>query len=161
MLHDPTFWVAIAFLGFVALLVYFKVPKMISGALDSRAEKIKSDLDEAEELLKEAQDLLATYQKKQRDAADEAKQIRASAEDEAKRIAQHGEERLVAALERRKKLAMDRIGQAEAAALEQVRARTVDLALEATRDLLASKVSADKADAMLDDAIKELPNRLN
>jgi F-type H+-transporting ATPase subunit b len=161
MLHDPTFWVAIAFLGFVALLVYFKVPKMISGALDSRAEKIKSDLDEAEELLKEAQDLLATYQKKQRDAADEAKQIRASAEDEAGRIAQHGEERLVAALERREKLALERIGQAEAAALDLVRARTVDIALEATREILATKVSADKADAMLDDAIKELPNRLN
>ncbi len=161
MLHDPTFWVAVAFILFIGALVYFKVPGMIAGALDSRAEKIKSDLDEAETLLKEAQDLLATYQKKQRDAAEEAKQIKASAEEEAGRIAQHGEERLVAALERREKLAMNRIAQAETNALEELTARTVDIALDATREILASKVSADKADAMLDDAIKELPGRLN
>ena len=161
MLHEPTFWVAVAFVLFIAALVYFKVPGLIAGALDSRADKIKSDLDEAETLLTEAQDLLATYQKKQRDAAEEAKQIKASAEEEAGRIAQHGEERLVAALARREKLAMDRIAQAETNALEELTARTVDIALDATREILAGKVSADKADAMLDDAIKELPGRLN
>lgn len=161
MLHDPTFWVLIAFALFIALLVYFKLPGMIAGALDSRAEKIKADLDEAENLLTEAQDLLATYQKKQRDAADEAKQIKASAIDEAKRIAEHGEERLAQQLARREKLAMERIAQAEVQALDDLKARTVDIALDATRVLLAGKVSAAQSDAMVDDAIKELPGRLN
>ena len=72
MFHDPTFWVAIAFLLFIALLIFFKLPSTIAKALDSRAVKIKNDLDEAENLLKKAQDLLATYQKKQRDAAEDA-----------------------------------------------------------------------------------------
>ena len=161
MLHDPTFWVMIAFIAFIALLVYFKVPKMVAGALDSRAEKIKSDLDEAESLLREAQDLLATYQKKQREAAEEAEQIKKSAEEEAKRIAEHGEERLAAQLERREKLAMERIAQAEAQALDEIKARTVDIALDATREILSSSLAADKADAMVDEAIKDLPNRLN
>jgi F-type H+-transporting ATPase subunit b len=161
MLHDPTFWVMIAFIAFIALLVYFKVPKMVAGALDSRAEKIKSDLDEAESLLREAQDLLATYQKKQREAAEEAEQIKKSALEEAERIAKHGEERLAGQLERREKLAMDRIAQAEAQALDEIKARTVDIALDATRQILTTSLAADKADAMVEDAIKDLPNRLN
>ena len=78
MLHDPTFWVAIAFLLFIALLIFFKLPSTIADALDSRAIKIKNDLDEAENLLNKAQDLLATYQKKQRDAADEIAAIRSA-----------------------------------------------------------------------------------
>ena len=161
MLHDPTFWVMIAFIAFIALLVYFKVPKTVAGTLDSRAEKIKADLDEAESLLREAQDLLATYQKKQREADEEAEQIKKSAQEEAERIAKHGEERLAAQLERREKLAMERIAQAEAQALDEIKARTVDIALDATRQILASSLAADKADAMVDDAIKDLPNRLN
>ena len=161
MLHDPTFWVAVAFIAFVALLVFFKLPGMIAGALDSRAAKIKADLDQAEELLRDAQDLLSSYQKKQRDAAEDAKQIKKSAAEEAKRIAKHGEEKLAQALERREKLAMERIAQAEAQALDDLRRRTVDIALDATRDLLAAKLSDDKQNAMVDDAVRELPNRLN
>jgi F-type H+-transporting ATPase subunit b len=161
MLHDPTFWVAVAFIAFVALLVFFKLPGMIAGALDSRAAKIKADLDQAEELLRDAQDLLSSYQKKQRDAAEDAKQIKKSAAEEAKRIAKHGEEKLAQALERREKLAMERIAQAEAQALDDIRRRTVDIALDATRELLAAKLSDDKRNAMVDDAVRELPNRLN
>ena len=122
MQHEPAFWVAIAFLMFVALLIYFKLPSMIAGVLDSRADKIKNDLDEAEALLMEAQDLLANYQKKQRDAAGEVAVIRANAVEEAKRLAEHGEERLAGHLERREKLGGGELGHPRAA-LPQRRAQ--------------------------------------
>ncbi len=161
MFQDPTFWVLVAFIGFVGVLVYFKVPGMVTKGLDARAEKIKADLEDADALLKEAQDLLASYQKKQREAADEAQEIKARAKEEGKRIVENGRARLEDSLQRREKLAMDRITQAEASALDEIRARTVDIALDATRDLLADNLSDHKANAMLDDAIKELPGRLN
>ena len=161
MFQDPTFWVLVAFIGFISVLVYFKVPGMVTQALDARAEKIKKNLEEADALLKEAQDLLASYQKKQREAADEAQEIKARAKEEGKRIVENGRARLEDSLQRREKLAMDRITQAEASALDEIRARTVDIALDATRDLLADNLSDHKANAMLDDAIKELPGRLN
>ncbi|MDD9878644.1 MAG: F0F1 ATP synthase subunit B [Magnetovibrio sp.] len=161
MFQDPTFWVLVSFVMFVAVLVYLKVPGMVTGALDKRAEKIKSDLDEAEALLTEAQDLLASYQKKQREAADEAEKIKAAAREEAKRITDHGQERLAQSLERREKLAMDRIAQAEAAAVDAIKAETVDIAIDATRELLATKLTDAKADAMIGDAIKDLPKQLN
>ena len=161
MFQDPTFWVLVAFIGFVGVLVYFKVPGMVIKGLDARAEKIKADLEDADALLKEAQGLLASYQKKQREAADEAQEIKARAKEEAKRIVENGRARLEDSLQRREKLAMDRITQAEASALDEIRARTVDIALDATRDLLADNLSDHKANAMLDDAIRELPGRLN
>ena len=161
MFQDPTFWVLVAFIGFVGVLVYFKVPGMVIKGLDARAEKIKADLEDADALLKEAQGLLASYQKKQREAADEAQEIKARAKEEGKRIVENGRAQLEDSLQRREKLAMDRITQAEASALDEIRARTVDIALDATRDLLADNLSDHKANAMLDDAIKELPGRLN
>lgn len=160
MLQEPTFWVAVAFLLFIGLLTYLKVPKMIAGALDSRAEKIKSDLDEAEQLLKDAQDLLATYQKKQRDANQEADDIRRRTEADVERMVEQGRAKLEASLARREKLAIERIAQAEATALVEIRARTVDIAIDAARDLLAEKLPATTAKTMIDDAIKDLGARL-
>ena len=161
MFQDPTFWVLVAFIGFIGVLVYFKVPGMVTKALDARAEKIQMDLEEADALLKEAQDLLASYQKKQRDSSDESQAIQARAREEAKRILENGRLRLEESLQRREKLAMDRITQAEASALSEIQALTVDIALDATHELLATNVSDDKANAMLNDAIKELPDRLS
>jgi len=161
MLHDPAFWVATAFVAFIALLVYLKVPGSVGATLDKRADKIKADLDEAESLCTEAQDLLATYQKKQRDAAKEVDAIAAQAKEEASRILELGRVRLEDTLARREKLAKDRIAQAEAAAVDEVRVRTVEIAIEATRQIMASSVAAEKADTMIDGAIAELPGKLH
>ena len=161
MFQDPTFWVLVAFIGFIGVLVYFKVPGMVTKALDARAEKIQMDLEEADALLKEAQDLLASYQKKQRDSSDESQAIQARAHEEAERILKNGRLRLEDSLQRREKLAMDRITQAEVSALAEIQALTVDIALDATHELLATNISDDKANAMLNDAIKELPDRLS
>lgn len=160
MLHDPTFWVAVALVVFIAA-VFKPVSKMVTKGLDDRAEKIKDELDEAERLRNEAQDLLAQYQRKQRDAAKEAEAIIQHAKDEAERMDREGRERLKAALERREKLAMDRIALAEQQAVERVRARAVDVAIAATQDILTASMDADKSNALIDDAIGELPNRLH
>lgn len=161
MFQDPTFWVATAFVAFIALLMYLKVPGTVGAALDKRADKIKADLDEAEALCTEAQDLLATYQKKQREAAKEIEAISEHAKEEAARIIEQGRARLEDTLARRERLAKDRIVQAEKAAVDEVRVRTVEIALDATRQILASSVAAAKADAMIEEAITELPNRLH
>ena len=161
MLHDPTFWVATAFVGFILVLVYLKVPGSVGAQLDKRSDKIKADLDEAEALYKEAQDLLATYQKKQREAASEAQQITDHAKSEAERMLEEGRIRLNETLTRREQLAIARIAQAEAAAIDEVRIRTVDIAMDATREILTKGIAASKSNSMIDAAIKELPSKLH
>ena len=128
--------------------------------LDLRARKIKSDLDEAEQLLKDAQDLLATYQKKQRDASQEADDIRRRSETEVARMTEQGQAQLEESLARREKLAVERIAQAEATALIEIRARTVDIAIDAAHDLLAERLPKKTAKTMIDEAIKSFGERM-
>ena len=159
-LQEPTFWVLIAFVIFLGAAGRPLVG-LITAGLDKRADKIREDLEEAEKLRKEAQDLLAGYQRKQRDAIQEAKDIVQHAHEEAERIAAQGRETLEASLERRRKLALERIEQAEAQALDAVRAKTVDLALDATREFLSKELKGKQADALINQAIKDLPGKLH
>jgi F-type H+-transporting ATPase subunit b len=159
-LADPTFWVMISLLLFAAL-VYQPIAKALPKALDSRADKIRAEIEEAEKLRAEAQDLLAQYQRKQREVAGEAETIVRHAREEANRMAEEGKARLEAALKRREKAALERIRRAEEQARAVIRARAVDLAIEATRKLLAERLTDAKSDALVEAAIKDLPKRLH
>jgi F-type H+-transporting ATPase subunit b len=157
---DPETWVAITWLIVVGLLAR-PVYRGITAALDLRREKIKARIEEAERLRAEAQELLASYQKKQRDALKEAQEIVAHAKAEAERIAALSAINLEEILKRREQQAVDRITQAEAEALREVRNAAVDMAIAAARKLIAESLPAEKAAAMIDAAIKDLPNRLH
>ena len=153
------FWLAIAFMLFVAAVAK-PVARMVVGALDARSAKIQGELDEAEHLREEAQTLLATYERKQRDAVKEAEDILAHAEAEARRLAETAAQDLTEALKRREQLALDKIAQAEAQAIAEVRDAAVDLALKTTRELIARNLDDKRAQALIDGAIKELPQKL-
>ncbi len=73
---DASFWALVALILFFGVLVYFGVPTLINKSLDDRADKIRSDLDEARRLREEAQSLLAEYQRKRKDAEAEARGTR-------------------------------------------------------------------------------------
>src|SRR5581483_5487412 len=90
-MFEAEFWVAVAFLIFVAVLGYFGAHKMALKGIDERREKIKAELDEARRLKEEAQALLAQYQRKQQEAEQEAQAILASAQLEAERLAAEAE----------------------------------------------------------------------
>ena len=71
-LGNTDFVVLLAFLLFIGVLVYFKVPGLLAGMLDKRAEGIQSELDEARALREEAQTILASYERKQKDVQEQA-----------------------------------------------------------------------------------------
>jgi F-type H+-transporting ATPase subunit b len=164
MLHEIVsgheFWVAIAFIIAVAALVYKAAPA-ITTALDARAAKIKTELDEAQRLREDAQRTLADYQRKQRDALKEAEQIVAQGRAEAERAAEQAARDLAAALERRQRLAMEKIALAESRATAEVRNAAVDVAIAAVRRILAETLDAERKRKLIDDAIAELPQRLH
>ncbi|MDP2124291.1 MAG: ATP F0F1 synthase subunit B, partial [Parvibaculum sp.] len=109
MFASPDFWVLISFLMFIGLLVYYKVPGMIGALLDKRAADIAAELDEARRLREEAQQLLASYQRKQREAMKEAEDIVAQAKTEAENLAKEIRANMEAQVDRRTKLAEDKI----------------------------------------------------
>ena len=158
---DATFWVGAAFVLFVGILVYLKVPGMLTGALDERAKKISDELDQARELREEAQVLLATYQRKQRDALKEAEEIIAHAKEEAMREAEQAEKKLEEAVARRQQAALNKIALAEAQAEYEVRNTAIEIAIAAATAVVAQQVRGDRADALVDTAIQDLRRHLN
>ena len=160
MFHDPEFWVALVFVG-VVILFYRPVMKTVGEALDGRAAKIRAQIEEAEKLREEAQHLLAEYQRKQRQAMTDVEAILAQAREEAARHREKSAAQLKATLERRERQATDRIAQAEAQAVAEVRAAAADVAIAATRTLIAGAMDEARKKAMIDAAIKEIPQRLN
>ncbi len=154
------FWVAIGFLIFIALIGK-RAYRLVVVGLDERAERIRARLEEAGRLAEEAQTLLATYERKQRDAAGEAEAIVADARREADRLAEQASAELQRSLKRREELALERIAQAEASAVAEVRARAVDVAMQATQNLLVQKLTPAQSNALIDTAIAELPGKLH
>ncbi|MCM8733087.1 F0F1 ATP synthase subunit B [Azospirillum sp. CT11-132] len=159
-MNAPEFWVFVAFVIFVAL-VWKKASAAIGTMLDGRAERIRSELDEAERLHKDAQALLNGYQSRLADAQKEAEAVLAHAREEAARLRSQAGSDLEASLKRREAQAMDRIAQAEAAALAEVRNLTVDIAIGASKRVLSGGLPAAQANKLIEQSIGELPKHLH
>ena len=145
-LAEPEVWVAVGFLIVIGILLYVGVPKMVATMLDARAAGIKAELDEARRLREEAQALLAGYQKKA---------------SEAERFAADATNALGRQIERRAQQAQDKIAQAEAAAMAEIRGLAADAATAAAQKLIAARMNADKQSALIADSIKSLGTKLN
>lgn len=160
MVFDQSFWVAVSFVIFVAA-VYKPVGSFLTKALDDRAKKIKDDLGEALRLREEAQALLASYQRKQKEIAVEAKQIIEESEKEAKRILADSQTELDIVLNKRIQLAMQKIANYEAAAVQRVKNNAVDVAISAVRTIVIDKMNKDISENLIVDAVEGMDKKLH
>lgn len=160
-LANTDFIVTIGFVLFIGILVYFKVPSLLMGMLDKRAEGIRNDLDEAKALRDEAQALLATYERRQREVQEQADRIVAHAKDEAVLAGEQAKADLEKSIARRIAAAEDQIASAQAGAIKEVRDRAIAVAIEAARDVIAKKMTAKDAAKSIDDAIAEVGQKLH
>ncbi len=157
----PEFWVLVSFIGFVLMMMYFGVPKLIGNALDARADAIRKELDDARKLREEAQQLLADYQKKSREAEDEAKSIIDQARREAEALAADTRKNLAEQVARRSKIAEEKIARAEAQALSEVRGSAIDAAMAAAEKILATRLQASGSDPLLAQGLADIKRKLN
>jgi F-type H+-transporting ATPase subunit b len=160
LLKQGEFWVLIAFVVAFAIIARKTAP-ILTGVLDQRAIRIKAELDEAERLRKDAERALGEFQRKQREALKEAETIIAYGRAEAERNAAAGERELEAALERRRRMAKEKIALEEAKALAAVRNQAVEVAIAALRRALADDLDSARRARLLDEAIAALPQTLH
>lgn len=153
--------VLIAFVIFLGILFYFKVPGIIGDMLDKRAAQIRADLEEARALREEAQTLLASYQRKQEEVKAQAERIVIHARQEAEEAAAVAKADLARTIERRLKAAEDQIASAEASALKEVKDRAAAIAVAAAGDVIARSLSAKDAGKLIDDAIATVEAKLH
>lgn len=155
-LNNTDIVVAIAFLIFVGILLYYRVPAHVLGRLDSRAEQIRRDLAEARELREEAQSLLAQYERRQKEVKDQAEDIIQAAKLDAERAMEAGKVEIRRSVERRVKNATDQIEAAEAAAIKRIRDRAAAVAVAAAGEVIRERMSDADARALLDRSIAEV-----
>jgi len=160
-LKNTDFVVAISFLIFIGILLYMKVPSMLAGMLDKRAEGIESELNEARALREEAQALLASYERKQLEVQEQAGRIVAQAKESASEAAEQAKLDLAASIDRRVQAAEDQITSAEQRAVKQVRDEAASIAIAAASEVISKEMSAAKAGNLIDDAIKTVQSKLH
>jgi F-type H+-transporting ATPase subunit b len=161
LLRDPEFWVGIGTLIFLAIVIWKGVPGMVATSLDARAASIAKELDEARRLRAEAEALLAEYQAKRVAADQEASSIVAEAKAEAERFGAESRSAISAQIARRGKQAEEKIAQAEAQAVADVRAIAADAAIAAAEKLITARLDDTRAAELVKRALGEIPSKLN
>ena len=161
--HGAVEWVLAAALLVLVVLLAVKARGAILGVLDKRTDRIREDLAEAERLRSEAEGHLAQAQAREREAVAEAAAIIERARHDAQRHREKAAVDIEEAMKRREAMALERIAQAEAQALAEVRSTAVNVAVSAARDLVGRQISADpaKGSALIDEAIADLGGKLH
>lgn len=160
-LGNTDFVVLLAFLLFIGILLYVKVPALLNTQLDNRAEGIQAELDEARALREEAQTLLASYERKQKEVQAQADAIVAAARDDAAAAAEQAKADLQTSITRRLAAAEDQIASAEAAAVKEVRDQAITVAVSAADKVISKQLTAADANKLIDSAIADVNAKLN
>lgn len=159
--QDPGLWAALAIITFFVLLVWWKVPAIIARMLDDKVNDISEQLDNAQTLREEASALLAKYQRDQRDAEKTAADVITRAEAEVELLTGAARVQVQEMIERRSRLAEQKIAQAEANALKEIQQVAVQVASDAARELISGHMKKADHDGLIKSSIDKLDNRLH
>lgn len=153
---DATVIVSLSMLVVIAIMLWKKVPAAIGRALDKKIAGIREQLDEAARLRAEAEALRAEYEAKAAAAGAEAEATLARARAEAADIVDQARVDAGVLIERRTRMAEDKIAAAERGAVAEVRAKAASAATAAATQLIAERHDAGADRAMVDRAIAGL-----
>ena len=160
-LTNTNFVVLIAFILFLGVLVFFKVPGMLGTMLDKRAADIANELDEARKLREEAQTILASYERKQAEVAEQAQRIVDHAKRETEEASAAAREALKASIARRLAAAEEQIASAEASAVKDVRDTAIQVAVAAAAEVIAQQMTDKQNAKLIDSSIEEVKAKLH
>jgi F-type H+-transporting ATPase subunit b len=152
-------WLVVALVILIAI-AFKPLKKVIVGGLDDRSERIRKELDDARKLHDEAKSLLAKYERQLHEGESLAQEIIERGETDRKLLEEKMRADFEALVERRTKQAEERIGQEEQRAIQDVRTRSADLAIRATRRILTEKMGGDQAQTVIQNAIGEVGRKL-
>jgi F-type H+-transporting ATPase subunit b len=161
ILSESDFWEWVGLLAVIAIFLWKGAPAFIASALDRRAEGISQELDSVKRLREEAETVLINYRERTRGAESETAAILNETRAETERFSAEARAQIQAQIERRARQAQERIAQAEANAMAEIRALAADAATAATEILIAARLGEQKATALIAESITDLPARLN
>ncbi len=159
--QDPAIWVALAIITFFLLLIWKKIPALVGKMLGDKVAVISEQLDNAQTLREEASALLAKYQRDQRDAEKTAAEMISHAEAEVATLATESKHQIEEMIQRRTKLAEQKIAQAETNAVKEIQQAAVSVAGAAARELIAENMKKADRDALIKSCIEKLDSQVH
>ena len=160
MTIDATFWVAISFVLFFALLVYFKIPQKINEILSQLISNIKNEIDESEKLRNEAKTLLDNSQAKLDNARNETNKIIDQAKKDSERLVIELNEKFHKSAEMKKKLAEAKINQMKEAAIKEIKDTSIKIAVDSVKKIISTSVDKNKLDKIFEKDLEEAKTEL-
>ena len=157
---SPSLWVSVSFFIFVIVLAR-PAWVFVRNAIDKKIDEITDRINDATALREEAQDMLAKNKRKVVEVEQETEKILVKAREEAQTIKEKLIFELEERLRRKEKLASDRIKQSETDAVESIRLITIEIAINATKIILDKEVGKKENMKLIEQAIDELPHKLN
>jgi len=160
-MFDESFFVAAAFFTVIGAFIYLKLPSKLMQSLDEKSAQIAKELDDAKALRAEAEKVLADFEEQRKQAEAQAEQMIADAKASAERTAAEARAAMQAAMERRTKQAEEKIARAQENLEKEVRAAITSLAVDAAAHLVATGMTDEMAQKLVDGNIAELGEWLN
>jgi F-type H+-transporting ATPase subunit b len=143
-MFDATFWVAIAFLIFCLIIIYKKIPQMISNLLDEKINEIRSEIDNAKNLKRESEELLQKYKNKTEEAHAESNQIINSEKKEAEIFIKESEKKFEQLIDNKKKSLEQKLDQMKIKAMKDMQNISNKIAIEAVKKIILDQENNDK-----------------
>ena len=159
-LDNTNLVVLIAFLAFIAILLYLKVPAKITDLLDNRQQSIKDEIDGATSILEESKSLLADLEREHKFNIAKAETILSDAEIEAKRFLTDSKKEIRMAIERKIKLAEEQIKASEELVIKSIKDKSIDKAIETAEIQLVQSTNSNLRNTILKDSLKDLDSGL-
>ena len=164
MVIDSTFWVAVSFIIFLGVLIYFKVPQKLNEILNKLILDIKNEIDESEKLRTEAKILLDNAQKKLDTAKSVSEEILEQAKKDSDNMIIELNDKFHKSSEIKKNLAENKIGQMKEAAIKEIKDASIKIAVDSVKKIITTSIDKSKLDALFQkdlDKTKEELKKIN
>ena len=155
MFLDPQFWVAVAFILFIAA-IFNPVRKILTSSLDSQIDEIKNKINESENLKKDAEKALSELKLRQQEVQKEIKALNDNAENKIIKLEEQAKQKINDQIEKRKILAENKIEQLLRDANLSIKKYISDTAINTAINILNNNLTHEKKSSLIDDSIKQV-----
>ena len=160
MTFDATFWVAVSFVIFIGILIYFKIPQIINEQLNKMIFDIKNEIEESEKLRTESKTLLDNAQNKLDGATSESKKILDQVKKDSEKLIIEINEKFHKSSETKKTLTKTKISQMKEAALKDIKDASVKIAVESVKKIISTSIDKSKLDALFQKNLEDTKTAL-
>ena len=155
MFSDPQFWVAVAFVAFIAA-IFNPIRKILTTNLDTQIKEIKGKIEEAENLKNETKFTLSEVKQRQKTVQTEIQEIQKEAEKKIKQLEEITETKFKDQIKKRQMLAESKIDQLTRDANHAIQSQISSTAIAATISILQKKLNNQEKKKLIDISVKEL-----